>query len=576
MESTRKPGGSYFWEQQYNGLLSDAQAASCLLAHQMLGYISLPNQPADGDTVTLTVNGTAIPFTAKATLGSNAGNVARGGSAAAFGANLIALAKNPQFTTSTGVALSVANQKLLSYLGFALVGTTLYIYSLNSNIWSPLTSFTASVSTAGDSYSAQTMQLFVEPGNYWLNGARVAFAGGATPTVTAPSANPRIDVLTIDSSGTLAWTAGAENASPSVPAYPANKIPLVELYNVVGETALYDNYNQQAGQGYISNDIRNYLAYVQNPTAIASNLIPDADGTRDLGANSTKWNNIYGKSIYQNGNPIASARFGGSGADGALSISSGTTTIDLGGAQVYEKNYTSISITGTGKLAFTNPNANGTIIILRSQGNVAISSSTVPAIDVSNLGGNAGTSGTGNIKNPTAGGTGSGNTPGTAGQGVGLTVSISLKFIPLITGSGGGSSNGQESVSGGRGGGCLYIECAGTYNCSSTIWAKGQNGTNPAGPSGVTAGSGGGAGGGIVILYNILGSDTGTYLVTAGNGGTGFVQAGCGSSSSYASAGGGACINNGNSGSSGGSCSAPSGGNGATGFTLIGLNTLLA
>ena len=42
-------------------------------------------------------------------------------------------------------------------------------------------------------------------------------------------------------------------------------------------------------------------------------------------------------------------KYGGDGSD-ALSISSGTTTVDLGGARVYILNYSSISITGTGKL----------------------------------------------------------------------------------------------------------------------------------------------------------------------------------------------------------------------------------
>ena len=59
--------------------------------------------------------------------------------------------------------------------------------------------------------------------------------------------------------------------------------------------------------------------------------------------------------------------YGGSGSDGALSISSGTTTIALGGARVVVKNYTNISITGTGDLAFSSPHADGTTIILKSQ-----------------------------------------------------------------------------------------------------------------------------------------------------------------------------------------------------------------
>ena len=83
-------------------------------------------------------------------------------------------------------------------------------------------------------------------------------------------------------------------------------------------------------------------------------------------------------------------KFGGTGADGALNITSGITNLDLGGATIFERNYTSISITGTGQLTFSNPHTNGTIIILKSQGNVTLTSSGNPTIDLRNLGGSGG------------------------------------------------------------------------------------------------------------------------------------------------------------------------------------------
>jgi hypothetical protein len=48
-------------------------------------------------------------------------------------------------------------------------------------------------------------------------------------------------------------------------------------------------------------------------------------------------------------------KFGGTGADGALSVSSGNTNIDAAGAAILVKNYTSISITGTGSVTLINP-----------------------------------------------------------------------------------------------------------------------------------------------------------------------------------------------------------------------------
>jgi hypothetical protein len=65
-----------------------------------------------------------------------------------------------------------------------------------------------------------------------------------------------------------------------------------------------------------------------------------------------------------NGNFTPLYMFGGNGTDGALSIAAGTTTINVGAVQIFIKNYSSISITGTGVLNFSNPHANGTIIRL--------------------------------------------------------------------------------------------------------------------------------------------------------------------------------------------------------------------
>lgn len=281
----------------------------------------------------------------------------------------------------------------------------------------------------------------------------------------------------------------------------------------------------------------------------------------------------------QNDLTVAIRRFGGTGADGALSFSSGTQNIDLAGAQVVVKNYTLISITGTGALTFTNPHANGTIIVIKSQGNVTISSSTNPAIDIRGLGGNSSVYGNTNLffnSNPGTNGANNYNSsPGAGGVG-GVKFSNSAVFyrdVLLSTGAGGGNSGGYDGSgflswsgggggggasaintgtngttggyigtgnvstisSGGRGGGALYIECYGSYSVSSTLNAAGSNGL-------VTSysGSGGGGGGCIFVLYNTLTSNTGTYTVTGGTGGSG-----------------------------GGS----TGGNGGNGYSYVGLNT---
>lgn len=255
------------------------------------------------------------------------------------------------------------------------------------------------------------------------------------------------------------------------------------------------------------------------------------------------------------------APFGGSGVDGALSITSGTTTINLGGAQLVVKNYTSISITGTGSLAFSNPHANGTIIHLKSQGAVTITSSATRAIDLRSLGAAAGTGGATQLADGTNGtqsvgvitgeslrgllGHGTGSAGGASVSGISSTFVYAQQYVKsvfIFPGSGGaGGGAGQNGdganfgvfgagANGGRGAGALYIECKGAWNFTGTIGAEGANGSNGSnGTDGGSASAGGGGGGGgsggsggmVYVLYNTLTANSGTITVTGGNGGNG-------------------------------------------------------
>lgn len=268
---------------------------------------------------------------------------------------------------------------------------------------------------------------------------------------------------------------------------------------------------------------------------------------------------LYGDNVWR----TLYQEFGGTGADGALSIGSGTTTIDVGAASIFIKNYTSIAITGTGKLAFTNPHANGTIIILKSQGAVTLTSSTVPMIDASSMGGNNSVQGQSNFgfaSNFGLSGALSSGSPGVAGGTAAILRANLVKCILLacgagggsggatsggttssggggggasissagVTGTGGGTGSGSSNTNnnfgtGGRGGGALYIECGGSYNCTGTLSVAGSVGN-----SGSVGGGGGGGGGGgcIVARYNALTADSGTYTVSGGAGGSGGANTG--------------------------------------------------
>ena len=293
-----------------------------------------------------------------------------------------------------------------------------------------------------------------------------------------------------------------------------------------------------------------------------SNKLVDADDVSAAGV-SGKIVRLSGTS-YPAGNGSAITGlpgivFGGTGADGALSSSSGTTTLDAVGSRFLLKQYTSVSLTGTAVLTISNPHANGTVLIILSQGAVTMTSSASPAIDFRNMGGTGGigvsnqdgtkgNNGTG-IGQDTEGGfpgAEGGNGSGTLYQGSngfmmsGINLRGNISIACGAGGGGGGSSANESSTggAGGRGGGALYVECGGALNISAIFNFSGTAGSTGASSSG---GGGGGGGGAILFVYNTLTANTATFTVTAGSGGgtsTGGASTGGGGGGGGASAGG--------------------------------------
>lgn len=446
---------------------------------------------------------------------------------------------------------------------------------LTAALWALLRGdLSASAMLLAHEQSTPDLTLYVEPGTFYVGNTRVVFAGGNSPTFTAPAANPRIDLLTIDSSGTLARTAGSEAASPSVPTYPTDKIVLYEVYNRVGQTTVRDT--DTGSNGYIYRDVRGFLNIV---TALSNiydtDIAAAATGALLYRNGSSKWASlaIGAESSFlkvSGGIPSWATLpeiFGGDGTDGALSISSGTTTLNAASASVLIKNYTSISITGTAKLTISNPNTNGTKLVLRSQGDVTITAAA-PAIDLKGMGAQGGGSGptvtgAGSTAAPNGnqgngilddtnhygvGGTASASAPtaGTAGA-VGLLkrfygttlYALSSGLKALACGSAGGSgsgggNNGSTAVStggnGGAGGGCLLLECAGDLNFTTALGidvsgAAGTAGTDDSSDSGNDTAAGAGGGGGscgmALILYRTATATSGTVNAAGGAGGKG-------------------------------------------------------
>lgn len=306
-------------------------------------------------------------------------------------------------------------------------------------------------------------------------------------------------------------------------------------------------------------------------------------------------------------NGVQIPKFGGTGADGALTLTSGTTTIALGSATYFEKDYTSISITGTGHLAFSGANTAGTFIVLRSQGGVTLTCNG-DCIDVSGLGsaGGAASATCGGTTNANGGNAtvpntyylyktgaatgGTGNGPAGAAGTIPTTItpvaypsasSTLMKYggqFWVGAGGGGGActsvgSGTATSGAGGAGGGGLLLETGSVLNLTATnaVYAAGITGGTGTGSnsSNGAAGGGGGSGGFVKIYYNTLTANSGTVSVAHGTGGLNS-SSGVTFGNPLGGGGGGATpYTAGNAGTLTNTNAAQSGGNGADGYSSV-------
>lgn len=301
----------------------------------------------------------------------------------------------------------------------------------------------------------------------------------------------------------------------------------------------------------------------------------DSDLAKLYVGNATDYMEFDGSTfeVFADNTPqLSKGTFGGDGSDGALSTSGGTVDIDCSAAATVVKNYTSITV-ATNNLTFSNPNSRGTVVILKSQGDVTISATVdmsgmgaaggagaTAAVDTNNTGGTGnsgwnnlhgavptgGTGGTGDHTQSTDGqggggagaaslsnngtdgeqnGGGSGNGTGGTANPVPYVLDANAKVILLVPGAGGGGGGNDDDDAGGaggRGGGAILIECAGSLNFTGTITVAGDDGSDGSddGDDSGSGAGGGGAGGTIWILYNSLTANSGTLTVSGGMGGT--------------------------------------------------------
>jgi hypothetical protein len=166
------------------------------------------------------------------------------------------------------------------------------------------------------------LTLYIEAGNVVINGTVIQFAGGNSPSFTAPSSHPRIDVLCINASGTLVRIAGVEATSPVAP--NVSDFPICQIYNRVGQIKIIDA--DDTFNGYISNDIRVFME--KSTTSMGDG----SDGNVTISSPTTLTRDMF----YNN-----------------LTV---TSTLTTNGYRVYVKG----TLDGTGTIDFGAPNNGAT------------------------------------------------------------------------------------------------------------------------------------------------------------------------------------------------------------------------
>lgn len=100
---------------------------------------------------------------------------------------------------------------------------------------------------------------------YWIGkNAPLSYTAGNSSAISAPSANPRIDILYVNSSGALAWVTGTEAASPAAPNFGLAGVPICYVYCKTTMTKIvnYEDKDANPTHGYIYQDIRPNYSFI--------------------------------------------------------------------------------------------------------------------------------------------------------------------------------------------------------------------------------------------------------------------------------------------------------------------------
>ena len=95
----------------------------------------------------------------------------------------------------------------------------------------------------------------------------LAFNSGDSPSMAAPSASPRIDIVYVTPSGDIKIQTGTEAATPTLPALAPSgdtRLPICAIWHKKSETKIvnFEDKDSNTGDGYIYQDLRPFFRFV--------------------------------------------------------------------------------------------------------------------------------------------------------------------------------------------------------------------------------------------------------------------------------------------------------------------------
>lgn len=146
----------------------------------------------------------------------------------------------------------------------------------------------------------------------------ITFAGSSTSPITAPTTNPRIDLVVINSAGSLAVRTGTESASPVMPTPTNEDIVLGSIYLPTTATGIFQTATAAGGtQAYIQQI--SPVIYRNNIPTVVQSEIESYTGVYKLGESMTGATTPHPVVVIDDLNqPYHSGRFAPFGYEGSI------------------------------------------------------------------------------------------------------------------------------------------------------------------------------------------------------------------------------------------------------------------